>query len=329
MIIRKDPKIRFPNPDPSRVPPGQFVTQQWPVLHFGAFPKVDLGTWKFSIWGEVENPVSLDLGGVPETAPRNAQERRAIAYALDEARQPVGRRAGAGGLEDRPSEARSPLRRRARRRRLDHQRPARRPGSRGEPARDAPFRKTAQRRARRPDAHRDPASLLLEGRQVGQRIRAGARGPRRASGKRTATTCTATLGPRNATADPRRPTLAPRIFLSDAPSSPARSGDRAFRNLAPVPERGAAEHRRVSGGGGARTHGGRSRRIPLLQRRQDFHFGSVWRRKVPARRTAERVFAGCRWKRASCARSPSGRTGTCGSRWSAAKPPRRSAFPFR
>ena len=58
MIIRKDPKIRFPNPDPVRVPPGQFVTQQWPVLHFGSIPKVDLQTWKFSVWGEVENPTS-------------------------------------------------------------------------------------------------------------------------------------------------------------------------------------------------------------------------------------------------------------------------------
>jgi len=58
MIIRKNPNIRFPNPDPSRVPPGQFVTQQWPVLHYGHVPKVDLATWRFSIWGEVENPVS-------------------------------------------------------------------------------------------------------------------------------------------------------------------------------------------------------------------------------------------------------------------------------
>jgi DMSO/TMAO reductase YedYZ molybdopterin-dependent catalytic subunit len=58
MIIRKNPNIRFPNPDPTRVPPGQFVTAQWPVLHFGAIPAVDLATWKFSIRGEVENPVS-------------------------------------------------------------------------------------------------------------------------------------------------------------------------------------------------------------------------------------------------------------------------------
>ena len=58
MIIRRNPKIRFPNPDPTRVPPGQFVTQQWPVLHAGGIPKVDLATWKFSVSGEVENPTS-------------------------------------------------------------------------------------------------------------------------------------------------------------------------------------------------------------------------------------------------------------------------------
>lgn len=58
MIIRKNPNIRFENPDPSRVPPGQFVTRQWPVLHHGLVPDVNLATWRFSVSGEVENPVS-------------------------------------------------------------------------------------------------------------------------------------------------------------------------------------------------------------------------------------------------------------------------------
>ncbi len=56
MIIRRDPKIRFPNPDPTRVPPGQFVTVQWPVLHFGPVPKIDLDRWSFTVSGEVEHP---------------------------------------------------------------------------------------------------------------------------------------------------------------------------------------------------------------------------------------------------------------------------------
>jgi DMSO/TMAO reductase YedYZ molybdopterin-dependent catalytic subunit len=56
MHIRKNPNIRFPNPDPGRVPPSQFVTTHWPVLHFGAIPEVDLASWTFSVRGEVENP---------------------------------------------------------------------------------------------------------------------------------------------------------------------------------------------------------------------------------------------------------------------------------
>ena len=40
-----------------RVPPGQFVTGGWPVLHYGSVPRTDLATWTLRIWGLVENPV--------------------------------------------------------------------------------------------------------------------------------------------------------------------------------------------------------------------------------------------------------------------------------
>ncbi|MDQ3937398.1 MAG: molybdopterin-dependent oxidoreductase, partial [Chloroflexota bacterium] len=39
-----------------RVPPGQYVTEKWPVLHYGSVPRTDLATWSFKVWGEVENP---------------------------------------------------------------------------------------------------------------------------------------------------------------------------------------------------------------------------------------------------------------------------------
>jgi DMSO/TMAO reductase YedYZ molybdopterin-dependent catalytic subunit len=42
-----------------RVPPGQYVTPKWPVLHYGAVPGTDLATWSFRVWGEVDNPFSL------------------------------------------------------------------------------------------------------------------------------------------------------------------------------------------------------------------------------------------------------------------------------
>ena len=43
----------------SRVPPGQYVTEKWPVLHYGSVPRVDLATWDFKVWGEVDNPVTF------------------------------------------------------------------------------------------------------------------------------------------------------------------------------------------------------------------------------------------------------------------------------
>jgi DMSO/TMAO reductase YedYZ molybdopterin-dependent catalytic subunit len=38
-----------------RVPPGQYVTEKFPVLHYGSVPRVDLTTWDFKVWGHVEN----------------------------------------------------------------------------------------------------------------------------------------------------------------------------------------------------------------------------------------------------------------------------------
>jgi DMSO/TMAO reductase YedYZ molybdopterin-dependent catalytic subunit len=45
--------------DPARLPPGQYLTEKWPVLHAGDVPDVDLATWDFRVWGEVEEPVRL------------------------------------------------------------------------------------------------------------------------------------------------------------------------------------------------------------------------------------------------------------------------------
>ena len=45
--------------DPARLPPGQYLTEKWPVLHAGSVPRIDLATWELRIFGEVENPVTL------------------------------------------------------------------------------------------------------------------------------------------------------------------------------------------------------------------------------------------------------------------------------
>ena len=37
-----------------RLPPGQSLTQKWPVLHVGSIPQFDPATWDFYIWGLVK-----------------------------------------------------------------------------------------------------------------------------------------------------------------------------------------------------------------------------------------------------------------------------------
>jgi DMSO/TMAO reductase YedYZ molybdopterin-dependent catalytic subunit len=45
--------------DPTRLPPGQYLTEKWPVLHAGTVPDVDLATWDFRVFGEVDEPLTL------------------------------------------------------------------------------------------------------------------------------------------------------------------------------------------------------------------------------------------------------------------------------
>lgn len=46
--------------DPARVPPGQYLTQRFPVLTYGPNPPVDLAQWRLRVWGEVDNPFAVN-----------------------------------------------------------------------------------------------------------------------------------------------------------------------------------------------------------------------------------------------------------------------------
>jgi DMSO/TMAO reductase YedYZ molybdopterin-dependent catalytic subunit len=56
---RAERKVADAGYDPARLPPGQYLTDKWPVLHAGSVPQTDLAAWDFRIFGEVENPVTL------------------------------------------------------------------------------------------------------------------------------------------------------------------------------------------------------------------------------------------------------------------------------
>jgi len=43
--------------DAGRLPPGQSLTNKFPVLHYGPVPTFNAATWDFRVWGEVENEV--------------------------------------------------------------------------------------------------------------------------------------------------------------------------------------------------------------------------------------------------------------------------------
>jgi DMSO/TMAO reductase YedYZ molybdopterin-dependent catalytic subunit len=67
---KAEAKVRDAGYDPARLPPGQYLTDKWPVLHAGDVPDVDLATWRLALTGEVEEPVSLgfdELTALPAT----------------------------------------------------------------------------------------------------------------------------------------------------------------------------------------------------------------------------------------------------------------------
>jgi DMSO/TMAO reductase YedYZ molybdopterin-dependent catalytic subunit len=58
---KAEAKVRDAGFDPARLPPGQYFTEKWPVLHAGEIPDVDIATWTLAITGEVEEPVTLSF----------------------------------------------------------------------------------------------------------------------------------------------------------------------------------------------------------------------------------------------------------------------------
>jgi len=62
-----------PVEDPSRVPPGQYVTTDFPVLSAGPTPHTPLEQWSFEISGQVDQPVSWsweEFQSLPAETPR-------------------------------------------------------------------------------------------------------------------------------------------------------------------------------------------------------------------------------------------------------------------
>ena len=57
-LFSEDHEDRVDSPD--RLPPGQRLTEQWPVLTYGSAPQVERGEWSLQVWGEVEEDLVWD-----------------------------------------------------------------------------------------------------------------------------------------------------------------------------------------------------------------------------------------------------------------------------
>jgi DMSO/TMAO reductase YedYZ molybdopterin-dependent catalytic subunit len=67
-IISRGFRGRRPQVDPSRLPPGQYVTEDFPVLSAGPTPRTPLSQWSLTIRGVVDRPTTWswnEFGALP------------------------------------------------------------------------------------------------------------------------------------------------------------------------------------------------------------------------------------------------------------------------
>ena len=221
-----------------RVPPGQYVTDDFPVLSAGPTPHTPLDEWTFSIDRRGRRAAPLDAG----TSSARCRARQVTVdihcvtkwSKLDTAWEGVSVDTLLDGVETTAEYVARVLRRRL------HDEPA----ARGRDRRQGVGRLRAtaasrSTRARRACAAARAAPLLLEEREVGARPDAARRGRARASGRATATTTTATRGGSSGTgateaADVAR-RLGRRVRRRDAATRDARARRRRLgRRIAPA-----------------------------------------------------------------------------------------------
>ena len=100
-------------PEEARLPPGQHLTQDWPVLDLGLTPNISRERWRLDVYGAVENPLFWDFAQFTAQPQTQFPVRHPLRHHLVALRQPMG-----GAVDPRPARrlpaARgSPLRRAA------------------------------------------------------------------------------------------------------------------------------------------------------------------------------------------------------------------------
>ncbi|HEX9652623.1 MAG TPA: sulfite oxidase-like oxidoreductase [bacterium] len=58
-LRQAQPKRQRDGGEQGRIPPGQYRTDKFPVLSYGATPRIDLNTWRLRVFGLVEKAIEL------------------------------------------------------------------------------------------------------------------------------------------------------------------------------------------------------------------------------------------------------------------------------
>ncbi len=67
-----------------RLPPGQSLTQKFPVLHYGPVPTFNPATWDFRVWGEVEQPVTWTWEEFNQLPPNGSRYGHPLCHSLEQ-----------------------------------------------------------------------------------------------------------------------------------------------------------------------------------------------------------------------------------------------------
>ena len=84
--------------DPARLPPGQYTTDRFPVLHVGDIPDYEPGQWDLTIHGLVDAPFTIGFDELVGDAVGDPDVRHPLRDEVEQVRHHLDRGAGARPL---------------------------------------------------------------------------------------------------------------------------------------------------------------------------------------------------------------------------------------
>ena len=88
---------KIARPEDQRLPPGQHLTRDWPVLDLGLTPNISRERWRLDVYGAVENPIFWNFARVHRAAADAIPLRHPLRHHMVALRQSMG-----GAFDPRP-----------------------------------------------------------------------------------------------------------------------------------------------------------------------------------------------------------------------------------